>query len=69
MTPALHERLAVGARVRLARAPWSELTGEVIELPATPQPVENGLRVPCARVRVSDGRIAVVPLANLESLG
>lgn len=69
MTPALHERLAVGARVRLVRAPWSELTGEVIELPATPQPVENGLRVPCARVRVSDGRIAVVPLANLESLG
>lgn len=69
VTPALHAPLAVGMRVRLTRAPWSELTGEVIELPAGPQRIESGLRVACARVRVGDGRVAVVPLANLESLG
>lgn len=68
-TPALHDPLGVGARVRLTRAPWSELTGEVIALPAAPQLVESGLRVPCARVRLADGRIALVPLANLEMLG
>jgi biotin carboxyl carrier protein len=69
-TPSMHDPLAVGTRVRLTRAPWNGLTGEVVELPAAPQLVESGLRVPCARVRVGDdGQIAVVPLANLEMLG
>jgi len=68
-TPALHDPLAIGTRVRLTRAPWNELTGEVIELPETPQLVESGLRALAARVRVEDGRIAVIPLANLEMLG
>lgn len=67
--PSLHDRLTVGARVRLTRAPWQGLTGEVSELPETPQIVESGLRVPCARVRVSGGRMVTVPLANLELFG
>jgi hypothetical protein len=68
-TPALDQALTVGAAVRITRAPWEGVIGEVIELPTTPQVVDNGLRVPSARVRVSKERVGLVPLANLELLG
>jgi hypothetical protein len=67
--PAMDQALTVGAQVRIIRAPWEGGVGEVIELPAMPQVVESGLRLPCARVRLSNTRIGFVPLANLELLG
>jgi hypothetical protein len=55
--------------VRIVRAPGYGRIGEVVALPDAPQAVESGLRLPCARVRLSNERIALVPLANLELLG
>lgn len=68
-TPVLDRPLRVGAQVRILRAPWDGLIGEVVELPETPQVVTNGLRVPSAKVRLPGERIGLVPLANLELLG
>ncbi len=68
-TPALDKALTAGARVRITRAPWDGIVGEVVELPDTPQVAGNGLRVPSAKVRLPNERIGIVPLANLELLG
>lgn len=68
-TPALTQELYVGAQVRITRAPWDSLIGEVVDLPATPQRLENGLRVPCARVLLPGDRTVMVALANIELLG
>jgi hypothetical protein len=68
-TPSLEQALAVGAQVRITRAPWDGFIGDVVELPETPQVVGNGLRVPSAKVRLPGGQIGLVPLANLELLG
>jgi hypothetical protein len=67
--PALDQALTVGAQVRLTRAPWDSLVGEVVELPAALQNIDNGLRLPSAKVRLPNGRIGIIPLANLELLG
>lgn len=67
--PALDRPLAVGAQVRLTRAPWQGLTGRVVELPPAPQVIGNGLRVPGARVQLANQQVVLVPLANLELLG
>ena len=68
-TPSLTRALAVGASVRLTRAPWDGILAEVVALPPTPQALDNGLRTPCARVRLPNNREVLVPLANLELLG
>lgn len=68
-TPALDRVLESGAQVRITRAPWEGMIGEVVELPSAPQVVDSGLRVPSAKVRLPNGRLGLVPLANLELLG
>ncbi len=68
-TPAFDLPLETGAQVRITRAPWDGLLGEIVELPQAPQLVDNGLRLPCAQVRLPDNRTVTVPLANLELLG
>ncbi|MCD4686019.1 MAG: hypothetical protein K8S97_08785 [Anaerolineae bacterium] len=67
--PALDQALTPGMQVRIVRAPWDSVIGTVEELPQTPQLIDNGLRVPCARVRLSPDQVILVPLANLELLG
>ena len=67
-TPALNKALMVGAQIRITRAPWDGIIGEVVELPDAPQIIGNGLRVPSAKVRLPNERIGIVPLANLELL-
>ena len=67
--PALDQPVAVGARVRIIRAPGYGRIGEVVALPDAPQVVGSGLRLPCARVKLPNERMVVVPLANLELLG
>jgi hypothetical protein len=67
--PAVGQALSPGQQVRITRAPWDGLTGEVVEILPTPQVIANGLRLPTARVRLSDDRTGLVPLANLELLG
>lgn len=68
-TPALDRVLEVGAQVRITRAPWESVVGEVVELSTAPQVVDSGLRVLSAKVRLPSGRFGLVPLANLELLG
>lgn len=68
-TLAFDAPLDLGARVRISRAPWNGLLGEVVELPETPQIVTSGLRLPSARVRLDNGRVVLVALANLDLLG
>lgn len=67
--PQLTRPLMEGDQVRIVRAPWDGIIGEVVELPEAPQVVDSGLRVPSAKVRLPNERLGVVPLANLELLG
>lgn len=68
-TPPRDAALRVGAEVRITRRPYLGLVGQVKDLPATPQVIENGLRLPVAAVTLPSGRTVIVPLANLEFFG
>ena len=65
----IREAVGVDRPVRITRAPWNGMIGNVVELPEAPQVVGSGLRVASAKVRLPNERIGVVPLANLELLG
>jgi len=67
--PYLDRPLGVGAGVRMAREPYSGLTGQIEQVAETPQIVDNELRLPGAVVRLKDGQRIFVPAANLELLG
>ena len=67
--PTVGRQVRVGQTVRLTREPHLGSVGDVTDLPKTPQLLENGLRVPCARVLLVTGESIPVPLANLEVLG
>lgn len=67
--PATDIPLAVGMQVRLRRAPYFGRIGKISQLPDKPLRLENGLRVPCAQVRLRGGETVTVPLANLDSVG
>jgi hypothetical protein len=58
--------LAVGAPVRIVRAPYFGLRGEVVDLPEAPEQVESESRVQIAVVALSDGRSVRVPVQNVE---
>jgi len=61
--------LQIGMQVRISREPYLGQTGRVMELPESPILLENGLRVPGARVELITGDMVNVPLANLELIG
>jgi hypothetical protein len=61
--------LRKGTTVRLTREPRAGLTGKVVDLPKTPTLLDNGLRVPCAKVELFTGELISVPVANLELFG
>ncbi len=58
--------LKVGDQVRALRAPYLGAVGTVADLPALPQGVESGARMPVAEVDLEDGEQALIALANLE---
>lgn len=60
--------LRTGQRVRITRAPYQGETGLLIDLPALPLQLPNGLRVAAAHVELI-AETVVVPLANLELAG
>lgn len=61
--------LEVGMKVRISREPHFGMVGRVTDLPNQPLLIDNGLRVPCARVEIMAGEIVDIPLANLELAG
>jgi hypothetical protein len=60
--------LTVGDQVRALRAPHLGVVGTVADLPALPQIVESGARLPVAMVDVEDEGQLTIPLANLEMI-
>ena len=58
--------MTTGVRVRALRAPRLGQVGTVVELPAQPQRVESGARLPVAVVDIDDEEPVSIPLANLE---
>lgn len=60
--------LAVGARVRIVRAPYMGIVGTVMTLPAHPRRITTGAKVHGAAVDLGQGASVFVPLANLEIL-
>ncbi len=60
--------LNVGDQVRALRAPHLGVVGTVADLPALPQIVESGARLPVAMVDVEDEGQLTIPLANLEMI-
>lgn len=58
--------LAVGQTVRLLRAPYSSLTGEVVALYNQARPTATGLRLPGADVKLSNGEVIAVPYTNVD---
>ncbi|MBN1966122.1 MAG: hypothetical protein JW910_15845 [Anaerolineae bacterium] len=67
--PSSNEALQIGAAVRITRQPYLGMVGQVIDLPKTPQVIDNGLRLLAADVRLPSGNTVTVPLANLELFG
>lgn len=61
--------LQAGVTVRLTRPPFAGATGRILNLPKTPQLLDNGLRVLCAQVELVTGEKVTVPLANIEVFG
>jgi hypothetical protein len=68
---ALNPNIALqkGLTVRVTRDPHAGLVGRVTDLPKTPTMLDNGLRVPCAKVELLTGETVFVPVANLELFG
>lgn len=69
LPPAIDQQIRPNMQVRITRAPWDGMVGKVEKLPQASQVIDNGLRVPCASVRLAPDRVVLVPLANLELLG
>ncbi len=67
--PGIGQPIRIGQTVRLTREPHQGSVGDVTDLPKTPQLLDNGLRVPCARVLLVTGESILIPLANLEVMG
>jgi hypothetical protein len=61
--------LEVGMKVRISREPHFGTVGRVTDLPNQPLLLDNGLRVPCARIEIMAGEIVDIPLANIELAG
>jgi hypothetical protein len=61
--------LTEDTQVRLTRGKFASSLGQIISLPKNPIVLDNGLRVPCAEVRLFTGELLHVPLENLEVFG
>lgn len=63
------QELRVGNLVRLTRAPFTGVLGEVVGLSDSAEEIGNRLRTSVARVKLETGDTQLVPLANLELIG
>lgn len=60
--------LAIGAQVRIMRAPYTGTVGRVVGLPSHKRRIETGARIFGAEIDVGQGSPIFVPRANLEIL-
>ena len=60
---------AIGQTVRVSSSPCKGMVGTLTNLPQGFSLLPSGLRAQVAEVRLSDGKIVQVPLANLEIIG
>jgi hypothetical protein len=60
------QKLVVGMRVRIVRAPYTGRVGEVVDLPRYPCRIDTGARVRCAEVDIGQDDAVPVPLVNLD---
>jgi hypothetical protein len=67
--PDAAQTLRKGSVVRLTSEPYVGFAGHILDLPKTPVLIDNGLRVPCAKVELLTGEQINVPVANLELFG
>ncbi len=58
--------LDVGTVVRIIREPFFGEIGEVVELPPEPVRIETESTVRILKVKLRDGRVVVIPRANVE---
>lgn len=62
------ERLTVGTRVRIVRAPHAGRVGEIVNIPRYARQIETGARVRCAEVDIGQDEPVSVPFVNLDVL-
>jgi hypothetical protein len=67
--PRAAEPFASGQQVRLVRSPNAGHVGTLMTLLPGLTALPNGLRLPAGEVRLEGGKVAIIPLANLEVLG
>lgn len=63
------ESFAAGKQVRLRTMPHRGASASIVRIHSGLRALPSGLRAPCADVRLEDGQIVLVPLANLEVVG
>jgi hypothetical protein len=61
-------RLTIGSEVRGLRAPYLGQQGRIVALPNSPQLLESGLQQSVAKVELTCGQQAWIPLINLEAI-
>lgn len=64
--PYVHARPSVGDRVRCVRAPYTGMWGTVEDVPNEPQSVECEAVLSVVKLKLDDGRMVLVPEANIE---
>ncbi|MBK9122059.1 MAG: hypothetical protein IPM16_02915 [Chloroflexi bacterium] len=67
--PNLMLTLRPGMTVRVIGAPYTGMSGVVLNLPSDPVLLDNGMRFVCAQVELSSGERIFAPLANIEVSG
>ncbi len=67
--PKIDMVLEEGLEVLLTRPPNAGAIGTVVNLPKSPQLIENGLQAMCAEVELVTGEKVTVPLTNIEVFG
>ncbi|MDL1928076.1 MAG: hypothetical protein HND42_00600 [Armatimonadetes bacterium] len=58
--------LDIGSHIRVIREPYFGLIGEVVDLPPELHVVESGTEVRVLKAKLADGRVVLVPRANVE---
>jgi hypothetical protein len=64
--PPSQQPLGVGQTVRILRAPFNSLVGEIVRLNTHLRTTNIGTKVHGADVRLPDGQVVLVPFANLD---